>query len=114
MSIDWDKPLQTIEGFDVVLLTKDFMYAGKPVYCVMIESVCGYSRTFLYQKDGSPVTISSPSIRNKTKKVVKWINLYSKFPGSRYYDTPEAAKAVRDGTEGWADVVPVEIEVPCD
>ena len=120
MSIDWDKPLQTMEGYDVVLLTKEFRYAGKPLCCVMIESVCGYSRTFLYREDGSPVTISSPSIRNKTKKVTKWSNLYratdgaSVFIAGPWWDTEKAANEHGSQASRWIKSVEVTWDEPCD
>lgn len=114
MTIDWDKPLQTMEGYDVALLTKEFMYAGEPVCCVMIESVCGYSRVFLYRENGSPVTLSSPSIRNKTKKVTKWYNLYADKPGLMYMDNEEMArKSTLHGKLPLA-TLSFEMEVPCD
>jgi hypothetical protein len=111
--LDWDKPLQTMEGYDVVLLTKEFMYAGKSVYCVMIESVCGYSRTFLYRENGSPVTLSSPSIRNKTKKVVKWYNLYADKPGLVYMDSEEMARNSTLRDKPPLATLSFEMEVPC-
>ena len=112
--LDWNKPLQTAEGFDAVLLTKEFMYGGKSVNCVMIDSVCGYSRTFLYRENGSPITITSPAIKNKTRKVTKWYNLYTDRPGGGYWKTEQEAKALAHDQEArtYIETRTIEIEEP--
>jgi len=111
-NIDWDKPLQTAEGFDAVLLTKEFMYGGKSVYCVVIDSVCGYSRTFLYRENGDPITITSPTIKNKTRKVTKWYNLYTDRPGFVYFDNEESARGCEWKGSPPRATLPIEIEEP--
>lgn len=118
MSIDWDKPIETVSGKPAKVISRDFKSKNRGFdVVVQFEEDCE-SRMGFYTQEGRPVC-AGPLLRNKTKKVTKWINLYSSFPGSRYYDTSEAAKAVRDkavrdGAEGWSAVAPVEIEVPCD
>lgn len=69
--LDWDKPLQTMDGRDAVLLTKDFKVGSRFFHLVMIPDTLGHSHVHRYHRDGDGYYTGTPVLRNKTKKVTK-------------------------------------------
>jgi hypothetical protein len=105
-ALDWGKPLQTADGRDAVLLTKEYQNGNGIRYLVMVTSLSGMSVLYNYFPDGDPTAPHNPTLRNKTRKVTKWYNLWSDRPGIRYHDT-EAEAAVY----GYASLATLSIEI---
>lgn len=114
--LDWDKKL---EAFDPdspgrlprpanVLCDNYRLKSGQTCKLVLVENE-HESSTFLYHHSGLPVLPYSPVLRNKTKKVTKWYNLWADRPGMRYYDTE--VEAVCFATNSLA-TLSIEIEEP--
>ena len=109
--LDWDRRLETLDGRDVVLLTRDYKSYDSPRCLVMFTSST-MSTLHIYLPDGSPVDEHCPPLRNKPRKVTKWYNLYAHRPGIMYMDYEETArKSTCDGKLPLA-TFPIEIEEP--
>lgn len=106
---DWDKPLQTTDGRDAVLLTKEFKFGSTFYHLVMIPTTLGQSQVHRYHRDGEGYYSNAPVLRNRTKKVTKWYNLWTERPGTRYYDTKEEALCFSTGSHA---TLSIEIEEP--
>ena len=110
-TLDWDKSLQTADGRDAVLLTRDYKSYHAPRYVVMCTSY-GMSTLHLYLPDGSPDNDHCPPLRNKTRKVTKWYNLYRSGPGGVFYATREDATQRSNRALDLLEVRSIEIEGP--
>lgn len=117
MSIDWNKPIETVSGKPAKVISRDYKpkhWAAHRAYDIVVQWEEGYeSKIGFYTPDGRPV-YAYPLLRNKTKKVVKWYNLYADKPGLMYMDNEELARrSTLDGKSPLA-TLSIEIEVPCD
>ena len=110
--LDWDKPLQTTDGRDAVLLTKEFKVSSRFLHLVMIPDSLGQSQVLLYHRDGLGYYSNTPVLRNKTRKVTKWYNLWTHRPGHCYYDTEYEAEYMAKEFEGHVVTLSIEIEEP--
>jgi hypothetical protein len=113
MTIDWNKPIETTSGKPAKAVSRDFKSPNRGFdVVVQFEEDCE-SRLGFYMQDGRPV-YAGPLLRNKTKKVTKWYNLYADKPGLMYMDNEEMARrSTLDGKPPIA-TLSTEIEVPCD
>jgi hypothetical protein len=109
--LDWGKPLQTADGRDAVLLTKEFESGFGIRYVVMVASEDS-SKLYLYFPDGRPANQWFPPLRNKTRKVTKWYNVYTSGPGGLFYTTREAATQRSNHALDLLEVRSIEIEEP--
>ena len=107
--LNWDKPLQTLDGRDAVLLTKEYQSGNGIRYVVMVTGFGGMSMLYNYFPDGDPTSPHNPTLRNKTRKVTKWYNLWTNRPGKSYYDTEAEAATFGDGSLA---TLSIEIEEP--
>jgi hypothetical protein len=118
MSIDWDKPIETVSGKPAKVVSRDFKSKGRG-FDVVVQIEEDYeSRLCFYLQGGRPV-YADPLLRNMTRKVTRWLNLYALAPGVVYFtDLYEAAQAGRDTNSTahgkYLKTISVEMEVPCD
>lgn len=109
--LDWDKRLETPDGRDAVLLTRDYKSYGSPRYVVMFTSSV-MSTLHLYLPDGSPVNEYCPPLRNKRVKHEAWQNIYRDrmggYSGARFYKSEELAR--EQGVDDSTYITTVKIE----
>ena len=90
--LDWDKPLQTTDGHDAKVVSRDYWQGGEICFVVQVHSPA----THMYNGD-SYLKVVDPktgvgmgiNLRNKTRKVTKWYNLYADRPGFVYFDNED-------------------------
>jgi hypothetical protein len=111
-ALDWGKPLQTTDGRDAVLLTKEYQSGNGIRYVVMVTGMGGMSMLYNYHPDGEPTNYHAPTLRNKTRKVTKWYNLYRSGPGGIFYTTREDAICRSKHALDLLEVRNIEIEEP--
>ncbi len=109
--LDWSKPLQTMDGYDAVLLTKEYESGYGIRHVVMVTNKVK-SHVHFYCPDGAPTAQSNPTLRNKTRKVTKWYNLYRSGPGGVFYATREDAIQRSNHALDLLEVRSIEIEEP--
>ena len=118
-NIDWTK---TLEVFDpdspgrlprpAKLLADNFrLEDGTTCKLVLIEDE-DKSHVRLYYHSGTAVFPCNKELRNKTKKVVKWYNLYDDGPGNSYYESEREAVRNVAHTRSYVRSHFVLIEVP--
>lgn len=110
--LDWDKPLQTKDGRDAVLLTKEYQSGNGIRYVVMVTGFGGMSMLYNYFPDGDPASPRNPTLRNKTRKVTKWYNLWDNGPGHCYYASEVEAHHYAKGNPDHVAIRCIEIEEP--
>ena len=112
-TLDWGKPLQTADGLDAKLVSSDYRTAEGPQRLVQVE-FSNRSMTYIYDKYGSPINAVSTDLilRNKTRKVTKWYNLYRSGPGGVFYTTREDAIHRSNHALDLLEVRSIEIEEP--
>jgi hypothetical protein len=111
-ALDWGKPLQTTDGRDAVLLTKEYQSGNGIRYVVMVTGESGMSMLHNYFPNGEHVAYHTPTLRNKTRKVKKWYNLWTHNPGSQYYDDHAVAYKAIIGRSDYLATLSIEIEEP--
>lgn len=87
--IDWDKPIETVEGHPARVLSSDFRSEGKVFVVVQIEYK-NFSEISCYTKDG-PISGLNPPIRNRKTKREGWINIYKDNYTSEIHESKEEA-----------------------
>ena len=95
--IDWDKPIETMEGHPARVISTDHRYSGENLAVIQIEHP-GFSCVGYYHQNGEP-TFGSVRIRNRKTKREGWINIYrtyNKF--GLIYNTEQEAKEVATDT----------------
>ena len=112
-TLDWGKPLQTMDGQDAKLVSDNYRTLDGPQRLVQIEFL-NRSMSYLYDKYGN--TINSIGLdlklRNKTRKVTKWYNLYRSGPGGIFHTTREDATRRSSLVLELLEVRSIEIEEP--
>jgi len=89
--IDWDKPIETVEGNPARVISTDHRYSGETLAVIQIEHP-GFSCVGYYHKNGEPA-FGSVNIRNRKTKREGWINIYRDgFTGETIYETKEDAE----------------------
>ena len=111
-TLDWDKPLQTADKREAVLLTKEYRAFSRALYLVMISDSVGNSHLHRYYPDSTGAYYDTPPLRNKTRKVTKWYNLYRSGPGGVFYTTREDATQRSNHALDLLEVRSIEIEEP--
>lgn len=69
--IDWDKPIETSDGYPARLLSTDVRSCGELFAAVQVE-YHNCSEIKYYKLDG----LCTPEIRNRKTKRVGWVNVY--------------------------------------
>lgn len=114
--LDWGKPFEALLESGAVqdarLLSSDYRQGDITYRVVQVEHGCR-SAVYTYHENGTPrYNGDAPLLRNKTRKVTKWYNLYAHRPGMLYMDYEETArKSTCDGKLPLA-TLPIEIEEP--
>lgn len=89
--IDWDKPIETVEGNPARVISTDHRYSGENLAVIQIEHP-GFSCVGYYHQNGEP-TFGSVRIRNRKTKREGWINIYGDDrTGKVIYKTKEDAE----------------------
>jgi len=90
--IDWEKPIETEEGFPARLLSTDYRFEGKTFMLVQIEYEYR-SSTRVFEKNGTPYWSSLGRLRNRKTKREGWVNIYSNTnTHGQIWGTEEEAK----------------------
>lgn len=89
MTIDWDKPIETVEGHPARVLSTDARYSGDTLAVIQIEHP-GHSCVGYYHKNGEPA-FGSPEIRNRKTEREGWINIYKDNYTSEIHESKEEA-----------------------
>lgn len=90
MAIDWDKPIETVEGHPARVISTDHRYSGEALVVVQIEYP-GFSCVGYYHQNGEP-TFGSVGIRNRKTKRERWMNIYPhQKSGGVMYNTKDKA-----------------------
>lgn len=107
--VNWDEPLEDMDGNAATLLTKNFRDGGwYDLYVVQVELSRSKSVLRYYYPDGEPhLPATSPGvfrhkIRNRKEERVGWINIYyctsdpqkNLITGQQVFPTQEAAEAI--------------------
>ena len=88
--IDWDKPIETVEGNPARVISTDHRYSGETLAVIQIEHP-GFSCVGYYHKNGEPA-FGSVNIRNRKTKREGWINIYPHETDVGYHKTEREAK----------------------
>lgn len=72
--IDWDKPIETVEGRPARVISTDHRYSGETLAVIQIEHP-GFSCVGYYHQSGEPA-FGSVNIRNRKTKREGWVNVY--------------------------------------
>ena len=116
-ALDWGKPLQTMDGQDAKLVSDNYRTFEGPKRLVQVEFL-NCSASYLYDKYGIPVMVnplnlsSGLILRNKTRKVTKWYNLYKLVPGAEYYNSESVARSHISIPHQHLATLSIEIEEP--
>ncbi len=90
MSIDWSKPIETVNGHPARMISTDYRLGSEILVTIQIEYNNG-SRTAHYHQNGKPA-VGGPAIRNRKVKREGWINIYpNNHTGIIIYPTEEDA-----------------------
>lgn len=82
--IDWDKPIETTEGFPARVISRDYLLSsGERQVIVQVERM-GESSLHYYNARGTNRYISV-KIRNRKVKREGWVNVYSATSSSYPY-----------------------------
>ena len=98
MTIDWDKPIETVEGHPARVLSTDYRNCGERLTLIQIE-FSNLSGIGWYHQDGEPA-LASPEIRNRKTKREGWVNVYPAMLEDsarvivKICESEEAAKAI--------------------
>ena len=87
MTIDWDKPIETVDGKPAWIISTNYRYADEKLTVMQIE-YSKFDATGYYYPDGEPA-FGSAKIRNRKTKREGWINIYS---NSSIFETEYQAK----------------------
>lgn len=90
MTIDWDEPIETVDGKPAWIISTNYRYADEKLTVMQIEyskfDAIGY-----YYLDGEPA-FGSAKIRNRKTKREGWINIYpNNHTSNTIYRTEEEA-----------------------
>jgi len=112
-TLDWGKPLQTADGHDAKLVSDNYRTSEGLQRLVQIE-FANRSMSYLYDKYGNSLGYGNRdlTLRNKTRKVTKWYNLWTYGPGSQYHDDKVAAYKAVVGRSDHLAALSIEIEEP--
>jgi hypothetical protein len=115
-TLDWSKPWQTMDGQDAKLISDNYRTSCGLKRLVQIEFL-NYSTSFLYDQCGTLFNKHSTlspdlTLRNKTRKVTKWYNLYRSGPGGLFYTTREDANHRSNHALDLLEIRKIEIEEP--
>ncbi len=89
--IDWDKPIETLDGYPAWVIAMNYRRGGDKLRVVQIE-YSEFDATGYYHQDGEPA-LGSPKIRNRKTKREGWINIYrDDRTGETIYKTKEDAE----------------------
>jgi hypothetical protein len=106
--IDWEKPIETEEGFPARLLSTDYRFEGKAFMLVQIEYEYR-SSTRVFEKNGTPYWPSVGRIRNRKTKREGWINIFPDRWVGPTYESKEAALR-HPNAKGALDTIKIEWE----
>jgi hypothetical protein len=115
---DWDKPFEAFLESGAVLnarlLSSDYKYSGLTLRVVQVERGANSSSVHTYHENGAPrYGGDAPPLRNKTRKVEKWYNVYRSYPGSTYFSSrEEAARQAARSLSPLLETRSIEIEEP--
>ena len=91
MSIDWNKPIETVSGILAKIISTDFRNRFNAPVVLQIEyancSIIGH-----YTSEGKS-EYGSPEIRNRKIKREGWVNIYPDELCTGYYKTEIEARA---------------------
>ena len=76
MTIDWDKPIETTNGFPARLISSDYRIQSNTVMLVQIDFP-DKSVAQAFHKTGRPYWAYEGTIRNRKTKREGWINVYA-------------------------------------
>jgi hypothetical protein len=100
MSIDWDKPIETTEGFPARVISRDYLLSsGERQVIVQVERM-GESSLHYYNAQGTNRYINV-KIRNVKVKRKGWVNIYRSSRGEATVGalllTEEEARTIGNG-----------------
>ena len=112
-TLDWDKPLQTMDGHDAKLVSDNYRTYYGPQRLVQVEFL-NRSMSYFYDKYGNAIGSMGLDLklRNKTRKVTKWYNLYRLVPGAEYYNSESEARSHISIPHQHLATLSIEIEEP--
>lgn len=91
MTIDWDKPIETTDGFPARVISKDYRDGTMTLVVVQVDSE-NTSFILRFMKDGTRMYHSTP-IRNVKVKREGLVNVYSDLTvHGKVWETEEKAK----------------------
>lgn len=116
--IDWDKAIETVGGKPAKVLSRDFKTKSRAADDIVVQVEDGFGSTLrIYAQDGCPL-FGGPELRNKTRKVTKWSNLWrstggaSAFIAGPLWDTEKAANEHGIQSPRWIKSVEVTWDEP--
>jgi hypothetical protein len=104
--IDWTKPIETIAGYPVRVLSTDFRSDGKEIVAVQIEYK-NCSEINCYTQDGQICGLG-PNLRNRKTKREGWINIYKCNSTSDIHESKE--EAIFSAGKNVIDTIKIEWE----
>jgi hypothetical protein len=93
MTIDWDKPIETTDGFPARVISKDYRDGAMTLVVVQAELKHG-SYILRFSQEGIRM-YHSTAIRNVKVKREGWINISQGLHRGLIFDTEASAKEAR-------------------
>ncbi len=94
MTIDWDKPIETANGYPARVISTDFRIGGENAILVQIEHP-NNGVVHAFNKNGRPHWPFESTLRNRKTKREGWINVKNStshnYPHCIIFPTKEAA-----------------------
>lgn len=91
MTIDWEKPIETVDGKPAWIISTNYRYADEKLTVMQIE-YSNFDATGYYYQNGEPA-FGSAKIRNRKTKREGWINIHRHDrTGEAIYKTKEEAE----------------------
>ena len=106
--IDWDKPIETAEGFPARVISRDYLLSsGERQVIVQVEKR-GESSLYYYNAQGTNRYINV-KIRNRKTKREGWVVIFPDRWAGMIWESKEDAQRHRD-TKHAIDIVKIEWE----
>lgn len=93
MTIDWDKPIETANGYPARVISTDFRIGGETAILVQIEHP-NNGVVHAFSEKGKPYWPFESTIRNRKTKREGWINIYPSGEHGKIRETREDAERV--------------------
>ena len=106
--IDWDKPIETANGYPARVISTDFRIGGETAILVQIEHP-NNGLVHAFSENGRPYWPFESTLRNRKTKREGWVVIFPDRWAGMIWESEEAAQRHPD-TKRAIDIVKIEWE----